>query len=302
MNLDELQSVRSKERRTDSLQHLRDSFYEDVREYLAGRKAERDAAAERADDPFASPEVRQLTDEIESAREVVEAVYERRMGKLVKHASLVAAGMDPDEEGMTTEERELFFDLVDRIQANKETVLGTIDGTSDGTDGATTEETPTPEQAEGVSAADAMIGTDETASADGSDSVDTDPADAAGTAEPADPGPDRRPESRDETTPTSRTSPAADESPRAEGGRSTANPDAAGETPNAESSESDPSSTSPTERIESDDRVMLRMTADVGEILGVDDRAYDLESEDVVSLPRQNAEPLLEREAAERLE
>ena len=203
MNLDELQSVRSKERRTDSLQHLRDSFYEDVREYLAGRKAERDAAAERADDPFASPEVRQLTDEIESAREVVEAVYERRMGKLVKHASLVAAGMDPDEEGMTTEERELFFDLVDRIQANKETVLGTIDGTSDGTDGATTEETPTPEQAEGVSAADAMIGTDETASADGSDSVDTDPADAAGTAEPADPGPDRRPESRDETTPTS---------------------------------------------------------------------------------------------------
>ena len=32
MNLDELQSVRSKERRTDSLQHLRDSFYEDVRE------------------------------------------------------------------------------------------------------------------------------------------------------------------------------------------------------------------------------------------------------------------------------
>jgi len=47
---------------------------------------------------------------------------------------------------------------------------------------------------------------------------------------------------------------------------------------------------------------MLRMTADVGEILGVDDRAYDLESEDVVSLPRQNAEPLLEREAAERLE
>ena len=191
---------------------------------------------------------------------------------------------------------------MERIEANKETVVGRMDGTCVCDEDATTEETPTHDRAEGVSAADAMIGTDETEAADGSDSVDTDPADAGGAAEPADPEPDRRPESRDEATPTSGTPPAADESPRAEGGRSTANPDVAGETPTAESSEPDPSPTSPTERLESDDRVMLRMTADVGEILGVDDRAYDLESEDVVSLPRQNAEPLLEREAAERLE
>ncbi|MFT4963229.1 MAG: DNA replication factor GINS, partial [Halobacteriales archaeon] len=54
--------------------------------------------------------------------------------------------------------------------------------------------------------------------------------------------------------------------------------------------------------VEAEDRIMVRITADVGEILGVDDRAYDLEKEDVVTLPRQNAEPLLEREAAERLE
>ncbi|WP_417385126.1 DNA replication complex subunit Gins51, partial [Halolamina salina] len=32
-----------------------------------------------------------------------------------------------------------------------------------------------------------------------------------------------------------------------------------------------------------------------------DDREYELESEDVVSLPADNAEALLQREAAERL-
>ena len=35
MNLDELRTVQSKERRKDSLQHLRDSFYEDVAAYMA---------------------------------------------------------------------------------------------------------------------------------------------------------------------------------------------------------------------------------------------------------------------------
>jgi DNA replication factor GINS len=40
----------------------------------------------------------------------------------------------------------------------------------------------------------------------------------------------------------------------------------------------------------------------VGEILGVDERAYDLASEDVVTLPAANAEPLVERDAAEPLD
>lgn len=280
MNLDELQSVRSKERRTDSLQHLRDSFYGDVRDYLGGLKAERDAAAERADDPFASPEVRQLTDEIESAKEVVEAIYERRMGKLVKHASLVAAGMEPDEEGMTTEERELFFDIVDRIRDNKETVLGTIEGDDD-----TTAESAAGTPAEGVSAAAAMAGTDADESAEASDTLASDAA--------AD-----RSADRDDAPATSNEGSAVDAS--SSGG----NPDPSGDapSPDTEPPDADREGPSPTERLEADDRVMLRITTDVGEILGVDDRAYDLESEDVVALPRQNAEPLLEREAAEKLE
>ncbi|MFT4890121.1 MAG: DNA replication factor GINS [Halobacteriales archaeon] len=282
MNLDELQSVRSKERRTDSLQHLRDSFYADVRDYLAGLKAERNAAAERADDPFASPEVRQLTDEIESAKEVVEAVYERRMGKLVKHASLVAAGMEPDEEGMTAEERELFFDIVDRIRDNKETVLGTIEGQEDATSGASTASPP----AEGARAAAAMAGAEDDESAEASERASA--SDAA----------EDRSTDRDEPSATQSEGSDADATP------TTATSDSSGDAPGSdpEGPDADRAPPSPTERLDADDRVMLRITSDVGEILGVDDRAYDLESEDVVALPRQNAEPLLEREAAERLE
>jgi DNA replication factor GINS len=50
------------------------------------------------------------------------------------------------------------------------------------------------------------------------------------------------------------------------------------------------------------DRTAVRITRDVGEVLGVDDSTYDLADGDVVTLPTTNAEPLLERDAARRIE
>jgi len=50
------------------------------------------------------------------------------------------------------------------------------------------------------------------------------------------------------------------------------------------------------------DRATVRVTRDVGSIFGVDEREYDLASEDVVTLPAENAAPLVERDAAERLD
>jgi DNA replication factor GINS len=50
------------------------------------------------------------------------------------------------------------------------------------------------------------------------------------------------------------------------------------------------------------DRTTVRITRDVGEIVGVDEQVYTLESEDVVALPETNAKPLLDREAAEQLD
>jgi DNA replication factor GINS len=128
MDLDELQRVRDAERSKDSLQELRDSFYADVADHLAELKDQRDRAAERSENPFGDPEIQQLTSEIDATEQVVESIYERRVGKLVKLASFAAADMPADENGLTREERKLFTDLVSRIKENRAHVLDVLAG------------------------------------------------------------------------------------------------------------------------------------------------------------------------------
>ncbi|WP_306059523.1 DNA replication complex subunit Gins51 [Natronococcus wangiae] len=312
MNLDELRSVQSKERQKDSLQNLRPSFYQEVGEYIAELEDERERVAEQADDPFSSPEVGRLTDEIETAKDVVEAIYERRMGKLVKQASLAAAGMAADDEGLTAEEGDLFEDLVDRIQSNKTRVLDVLEG----------------------------VGADSGAGRDDSSPVDapTDPtrADDAPPTPPMEPAADGDPIDGDRTSSTESSGvtpadvmggdgPAVDESGAGTGAES--EPDAPSPVPSddgggeplereragggSESGSGSKSDESPTAAADADanvgdaaavDRVTVRITRDVGSILGVDDREYTLSSDDVVTLPEQNASPLVERDAAEPLE
>jgi len=294
MNVEELRSVQRTERQKDSLQHLRDSFYRDVADYVADRKAERKRVAAEADDPFSSPEVSRLTDEIETAEEVVESIYERRVGKIVKRATFAAAGMAAEDEGLTAEERALFDDLVARIEQNRETVLDTLAGEYDDADagGANTAD-PDPTPSPPDDAGPAPDPDDLLAEAMGGSSADDAPPDAVPDEtpanEPAEPSPDETPAdeppadatqagpSPDETTVDATAGPPPDEPPTPDGG--------AADPPTADT-----------------DRTTLRITRDVGEIFGVDEREYDLASEDVVTLPTPNAEPLLDRDAAERLD
>jgi DNA replication factor GINS len=296
MNLDELRTVQSKERSKDSLQHLRESFYADVADYIADLKEQREQAAERADSPFDDPEVNRLTDEVKTAEDVVEAVYERRVGKIVKRASLAAAGMPADEEGLTNEEQELFTELVERIESNKEEVLDVLAGESDPEESPTPtpaestaeaadspatvrdstsepDDTPAPgasadESGEDVSAADVMGGT-----ADAAESSSASPA-TDGDSTPATDSDDARPA-------------AAEAAAIADG-------------PDDPASESDDNEEGLLADL--DERTTIRITDDVGEIFGVDERTYELASEDVVTLPEANAAPLVERGAAEELE
>jgi DNA replication factor GINS len=322
MDLDELRSVRRTERQKDSLQHLRDSFYEDVAAYIAERKAERRRTAEAADDPYGNPEVRRLTDEIETAEDVVEAIYERRVGKVVKLASFAAADMSADTSGLTAEERDLFDDLVERIKRNRRTVLDTLAGE----DGDATD-APAPGRADPDPAGEPQPPE--------ADPGDTPAADAADRAAPADDPPapddvlaaamggddaasDATPETA--TEPGSPTPPPPDSGPdpdperdpaaSAANGAETDGGDPAGAAGSVADSPA-PSGTPPRgDGVGTDaapdpagsDRVTLRITADVGRIYGVDEREYDLESEDVVRLPATNAGPLVDRGAAERLE
>ncbi|WP_273835035.1 hypothetical protein [Halococcus sp. PRR34] len=314
MNLGDLQSTRSKERQKDSLQLLREEFYAEVGAFVEELRTERERAAAAADDPFSAPEVRRLTDDIETAENTAEAIYERRVGKLVKLASLDAAGMPADEDGLTSEERELFETLVESIESNRAHVLDDVlagDGDAAATDDEAETDSPTPSDgttgpapSDGVRAAGA--GSDDSSPAETGAGVEP-----AGTAEP-----DGGVEAVDGTT--GRTAPG-----EAEGGVTAA--DAMGSTADttADASMNDQSPTDepPTEpdrapagaddaggetaqRTTDDDtdRTTVRITRDVGEIMGVDERTYHLASEDVVTLPEVNATPLLERDAAEQLE
>ncbi|MEM4780807.1 MAG: hypothetical protein QXG03_04495 [Halalkalicoccus sp.] len=293
MDLAELQGVKDTERGKDSLQHLRDSFYADVADHIAALKDERDARAAEADDPFGDPEVQRLTGEIDATEQVVKSIYERRVGKLVKLASFAAADMPADEEGLTSEERELFSDLVSRIKENRAHVLDVLAGEAEtaseeptsesgGIEGPPLDSVPeestepttraTASEANAVNAADRM--------GDGSETETVSSAAGAVADEP-----DSVPEPDGESSGTGASESLAPGSEPSSGERG--------------STETGGDGASSERAV---DRTTLRITRDVGEIVGVDDREYDLATDDVVSLPEANAGALVEREAAERLD
>jgi len=310
MKLDELQSVQSRERQTDQLQQLRATFYEEAGQFVAQLREERDRAAERADDPFDAPEVNRLTDDIKTAEQTVEAIYERRVGKIVKMASLAAADMPTEDGGLTQEERTLFETMVEAIEGNRKHVLDVIAGeaptgavggggtettasTAADATPATTESDDTapapPEPADNsqatesqpsVDAADIMGGGDGVAPSDDAGPAPTDSLQAETPTETA-----GNPPGAPTDSPTESPDRPADEAVSA------VDDDGAG----APSSDPDP----PNADV---DRKTVRITDDVGEIFGVDQRSYDLSTDDVVTLPADNADPLVERDAAEPLE
>ncbi|MDS0258792.1 hypothetical protein NDI56_05220 [Haloarcula sp. S1CR25-12] len=311
MKLDELQSVQSRERQTDQLQQLRATFYEEAGQFVAQLREERERAAERADDPFDAPEVNRLTDDIKTAEQTVEAVYERRVGKIVKMASLAAADIPTEDDGLTQEERTLFETMVEAIEQNREHVLDVVAGEaptgavgggessttpSEPTDNAASEpadptSTPTGTEPE-VDAADIMGG------GDGSTAPGEEP--------PPSPADDTSPSGTDEQTPPAPPGPSDDDagaSPDRPADEALSAVDADGtadETLSADDSDGPPADDSGT--TPEIDRKTVRITDDVGEIFGVDQREYDLSADDVVTLPADNADPLVERDAAEPLE
>jgi DNA replication factor GINS len=313
MNLDELRSAQAKERRKDSLQHLRDAFYDDVAAYVADLRASRDRRAEQVENPFSDDDVRRLSDELETTEEVAEALYERRVGKVVKLASFAAADMSVDTDGMTTEERALFDDLVSRIRSNKSTVLATlsgetpVDATGDSETGATDAATTEP-----TGSTRAATQTDGPADATESSRPDTPTAaDATATSPDHDPASPSTETGSDVLAgamgPTTSDDPTPDAPPASDSvvdDRTDASTPEAGATQTdggaaVAAATDDGVSTGRDARV---DRETVRITRDVGAILGVDEREYELASDDVVTLPAANATPLVERDAAERIE
>jgi DNA replication factor GINS len=338
MQLDELQSVRDRERQTDKLQQLRESFYVEAGEFIQQLRAERDRAAERADDPFDAPEVNRLTDEINTAEQTVEAIYEKRVGKIVKAASFAAADLPAESDGMTQEEQELFDQLVADIKQNRNGVLDVLAG--DAPTDAPASDTGAPANDDAGSPPVAgRSATDDAAAPPTDDGRDSTPGlgDGADRSSPQSDGTDRSPPP--EPDPEADPGVAAADLMGGEGstpppgqdaGRSAAddarssdraeeNPEQAGEKlrndggdveaaarPQTGSTETAPARTRGDETESGPeppaiDRRTVRVTDDVDTFVGSDDRDYDLRRDDVVTLPAANAEILIDRDAAEQL-
>jgi DNA replication factor GINS len=347
MQLDELQSVRDRERQTDKLQQLRASFYADAGEFIQQLRTERDRAAERADDPFDAPEVNRLTDEINTAEQTVEAIYEKRVGKIVKAASFAAADLPAEADGMTAEEQDLFDQLVGDIKDNREHVLDVLAGegpqTSEqsqsvsstarqtesptptanpaktqpqdaGTAGEPTETPTQPPATEsaGQNAAEATPGGGQPDASAGQ----SEPEPAAGnppatgqsrTTEPSDQGvsaadvmgagPDTEEQTIHQVPPETGQQTPPDQPVRKDGGTTTAPEPDDNASPNSEGIT--PDGAVGTEGVP---RETVRITDDIDTFVGCDDRDYDLERNDVVTLPATNSDVLVERGSAKRLE
>ncbi|MFB6085572.1 MAG: hypothetical protein ABEJ84_01985 [Halodesulfurarchaeum sp.] len=252
MDLSELRRVQRTERSTDSLQELRESFYADVAEYIQSLREERSEAAAEAEDPFRSATVTDLTKEIETAEHIAEAIYQRRIGKLVDEATLSATGSGGETTGLTAEEQDLYEDLVSRIEANKATVLDQFTGDRPPENGNERSADSTGEDADSGVPDPSSESDPGSTSGSETDSTGSSPADAMGA------------DLEDEV----------------------------------ESEASEPERDSE----EDVDRTTVRIRTDVGEIFGVDAESYDLRRDDIVDLPTENADPLLDRDAAERID
>jgi DNA replication factor GINS len=310
MDLDQLQSVRDRERQTDKLQQLRESFYADAAALIADLREERDRSAAGAEDPFDDPRVSRLTDQISTVEQTVEAIYEKRVGKLVKAASFAAADLPAETEGMTAEEQDLFDALVADIRANRQRVLDVLAGEAPA-DAAGADDGSPAEAAGGVDAA-ALVGGDGgeaggDRSEDGPTVREADRGDVADAGAEPPPPPERPADGPDSGSSGSGESddPASGASVESAGPPgSAADGEATGDSPD----EADPARDTDATAADEDaapggvERTTVRITADVGEIFGVDDREYHLEADDVVTLPAANAEPLLDRDAAERVD
>ncbi|KAA9396959.1 hypothetical protein Har1130_09705 [Haloarcula sp. CBA1130] len=310
MNVDELQSVQSRERQTDQLQQLRETFYEDAGQFIQQLRTERDRAAERAEDPFDSPEVNRLTDDIKTAEQTVEAVYERRVGKIVKMASLAAADMPTEDDGLTQEERDLFETMVEAIESNRGHVLDVIAGeapTGAVGDESNSDERQAPDPKPHQTADDATADPPEPASTPDSG---VDAADMMGSGGDQSPPPDRDeptpPDLETDSDPTAGSQSDPADVPGGDVPVPPAEPGAGSDSgPAADPTQADGGTKSPagSDTAGADvDRRTVRITDDVGEIFGVDQREYDLSTDDVVTLPADNADPLVEQDAAEPLE
>ena len=108
MNLNDLKVIRSNERSSRKLTQLKPNFYLDVNAYLNSLRMSND---------------QKKKDELDNALKVIEAVYDKRVAKIIKLASLKAKGHAEDVP-LTEEELKIYNGIYQIFTKYKDRMLG----------------------------------------------------------------------------------------------------------------------------------------------------------------------------------
>lgn len=112
MDADDLRGYRDTARDSPNLQNLPDSFYQDVAAYLEELRDRRATIIEQSDQPFENQEVQAITDQIEETKTLVEAIFNRRLAKILQQALIKERSI---ENQLTEAETLLLADLEGKI-------------------------------------------------------------------------------------------------------------------------------------------------------------------------------------------
>ncbi|MEM2925204.1 MAG: hypothetical protein QXJ68_05900 [Methanocellales archaeon] len=118
MNLDDLRILQSNERSSPQLQEVEKDLYKKIAEYIK--------TLEQKIQDSEDPETQKIKDERDSAKRVVESIFDKRLGKIIRLASLKASGLGKSPKNLTPEEQIIFDSLVETLEKGRAAILGPI--------------------------------------------------------------------------------------------------------------------------------------------------------------------------------
>ena len=267
--LNEIKAITRTEKEKSGLQELEDDFYTRVEARLSELYEKRDEKIAEVDNPFQCTEIKQTSDRIESIEDEIQSLHRLRSAKILDKAGFVAAGMGNKPSGTTPAEQDMFEGLVAELTTGKQQVLNAIDPDKNDTCmGATSGKRDSTKQTQSQSKSNNSM-----------------PHDASQPAISIDGGKFSTTTNNNEDDETGMLVEAQ------QGGND--------DLEEVKEEDVNESNNGNNENIE---RITVKMKKSVGEILGADEREYELQEDDVVTLPEKNASPLINKEAAEPID
>jgi len=106
-----IREIHRQEQRESGLSKLPDDFLEKVNAYI-----------EQKEKLLGTKKDKQISQEIDNAKRLLESIFNRRETKIINHAILTSR-TDIPIENLTKEEEELFYSIVDLLKKRREKVL-----------------------------------------------------------------------------------------------------------------------------------------------------------------------------------